>query len=87
MSYGKDLKQKGDPKSQRLFPLAVKGLGKVIWEQMWFDLAAPGTPLERINAVSVTLWKALTPKQQLRAVPPPSTIPDGLPAPAEVSEL
>lgn len=47
--------------------MGLKGLAKVTWKQMWFDLIPAGTPPEKINlkpsAVLVNLWKDLTSKQ------------------------
>ena len=49
MGYLKDSRQRGRSKIQRLSQLAVKGLIKVTWKQMWFDLIASRTTPEQID--------------------------------------
>lgn len=52
--YGlrKRLETEGAGKGKRLSQLAVKGLVKVTWKQMWFDLVAARTPPEQIDWLS-----------------------------------
>lgn len=42
-----DWRQKGCLESQKTLPTGVKGLVKIAWKQMRFDITAAGTPPEQ----------------------------------------
>lgn len=90
MVCGKDLRQRAQ-KAKSLSQSVVQRLAKVTWKQMWFDLLAAKISPEKVdqqpNTVLVGLWKSLKPKQQFRPAPSAPTIPDTLPAPAEISGI
>ena len=82
---GKTQEREGPQKAKRIFQSAVKGLIKVTWKQMWFDLVAARIPPEKIDqqpsTMLVGVWKALKLEQQFRAAPLAFTILDSPSAP------
>ena len=47
-----DWRQRGSTESPKALPTTGKGLGKITWKQMWFDITTAETPPEQIDQQS-----------------------------------